>query len=194
MRTPKSMPKSPIGRVPPDQMPPWLREQWHAVNDQIGDATSAEVFANQPAASSLYTGEIYPRLFFNRDGDMHVEHKYKELFRFKMGIMHGCYMCNTFNWQTTLDAGYTKEQLDHALAPTPELFSAKELAILELADCFVLWNQDAHLTPELYDRLRAHIGDAGIVELGVMGAFFMGWQRLLFAYDLVPREQDCPLP
>jgi alkylhydroperoxidase family enzyme len=171
-----------------------MRKHYEVVKVTIDDATSTEVFANHPAAYSLYMRDIYPQLFFNTSDEMKVDHKYKELFRFKMGILHGCHLCNTFNWQTTLDVGYSQEQLDHALAPTPGLFTDLELAILELAECFVLSAPDPHLTPELHARLQRHIGDAGIVEMGVMGAFFMGWQRLLFAYDLVPRELACTPP
>ncbi|MCU1397131.1 MAG: carboxymuconolactone decarboxylase [Acidimicrobiales bacterium] len=188
-----TVPNTPIGQIAPEDMPRWIRKHYDAVKDTIGDATSTGVFANHPGAYAMYMREVYPKMFFNTSEDMRVDHKYKELFRFKMGILHGCHLCNSFNWQTTLDVGYTREQLEHALEPTVGLFSDVEVAILELAECFVLTNQDPHLTPELHARLKQHIGDEGIVEMGVLGAFFMGWQRLLFAYDLVPREQACML-
>ena len=78
-------------------------------------------------------------------------------------------------------------------SPHRDSLPRPELAVLDLADLFVLWNSDAQLTPSLYERLLRHFGDAGIVELGILGAFFMGFQRMLFAFDLVPREQSCPV-
>jgi alkylhydroperoxidase family enzyme len=194
MRIDVTVPNSPIGRVARADMPLWIRKHYDAVRDKIDDATSTEVLANHPAAYAMYMREIYPKLFFNTNDDMKVDHKYKELFRFKMGVLHGCHLCNSFNSETTLAVGYRQEQLASVLAPTPGLFNSLELAILELAECFVLTNEDPHLSPGLHARLEEHIGNDGIVELGVMGAFFMGWQRLLFAYDLVPREPACARP
>jgi alkylhydroperoxidase family enzyme len=183
-----------IGRIPFEMMSERGQATWERFRDlRPGLEVYAEVIANHPAAYAVYDSEVYPRLFFNRDGDMQVDYRYKELFRFKMGISHGCYLCNTTNWKTTLAAGFTQEQLDNALAPPPGLFTDAEKAVLDLADLFVLWNVDSHLTPELYARLKQHFGDAGIVELGILGAFFMGFQRMLFAYDLVPREESCPV-
>jgi alkylhydroperoxidase family enzyme len=184
-----------IGRIAKESITSsMVRATWERHHDKgSGLEVFAEVMANQPAAYAIYEEEIYPRLFYNIRGDMHVGQRYKELFRFKLGISHGCYLCNTSNWQTTRDAGFTQEQLDNALKPTPGLFTDAELAILDLAELFVLWNTDAQLTPDLYERLLGHFGDAGIVELGILGAFFMGFQRMLFAFDLVPREQSCPI-
>ena len=72
------------------------------------------------------------------------------------------------------------------MEPTLGLFTDAEVAVLDLAELFVLWNSEAQLTPSLYERLLTHFGDAGNVELGILGTFFRGFQRMLFAFDLVP--------
>jgi alkylhydroperoxidase family enzyme len=192
--SPASYPKPVITRIPRDELTTTQQAQWDMIVDKLDDAPSVEVFAHHPAATSIY-GDFYRRIFFNANDDMVVEYKHKELFRYKLGQMHGCVLCATFNTQPTLDVGYTPEQLASVLTPdVAQHFSDKELAVLELAEQFALQNLDAQLTPELYARLREHFSDAAIIEFGVLGAFFMGWQRLLFAYDLVPREQLCAVP
>jgi alkylhydroperoxidase family enzyme len=186
------MPDPLFTRVPYEELDDEHRARWDLLTDLTGQATSVEVLAQHPAAADFYATAFYPHIFFNADGDMLVELKLKELFRFRMGRMHGCHVCNSGNTGTVLAAGYTQEQVDHILEPTPEHFSDQELAIIDLADLFVLQHLDAHLTQDLYDRLRAYFSEAQILEFGVMGAFFMGWQRFIFAYDLVPREEACP--
>jgi alkylhydroperoxidase family enzyme len=188
------MPAPLFARVPYEELDEEQRARWDYVNAKSGQAVHVEVFANHQVVEDFYIKDFYPKLFFGADGDMLVDQRLKELFRFRMGRQHGCHVCNTANVDTFLAAGYSHEQMDHVLDPSPELFTDEELAIIELADLFVLQHTDAQLTPDLYERLRRHFSDAQILELGVMGAFFMGWQRLFFAYDLVPREATCPLP
>jgi hypothetical protein len=187
-------PNTQLERTPFENLSPEQQATWKAVDGASGQAVHVEVFAQHQAVEDFYVKEFYPRFVFNSESDMLVDVKDKELFRFRMGKLHGCQMCNSFNVQSVRAAGYGDEQIDNILDPTPEHFSDKELAIIELADQFLLQNLDAYLTPELHARLRMHYSDAQILELGMIGAFFMGWQRLLFAFDLVPREDACPLP
>jgi alkylhydroperoxidase family enzyme len=187
------MPDPRFRRIPYEQLDAEQRGRWDYVTERSGQAAHVEVFANHQTVEDFYIKVFYPRIFMNADGDMLVDQKLKELFRFRMGRQHGCHVCNTGNVETMLQAGYSQDQMDHILDPSPAHFSDQELAIIELADLFVLQNLDASLTPGLYARLREFFGDAEILELGVMGAFFMGWQRLFFAYDLVPREENCPI-
>ncbi len=44
---------------------------------------------------------------------------------------------------------------------------------------------------EFYERLRAHFDDDQILDLGMVTAFFSGWQRFIEAFGIVPdRWQD----
>ena len=183
-----------LKRVPAEELDEKHRVMWEMVNETVGTGAMIEVLANHPAATDFYTDDVYPRLFYNSQSDMLVNARLKELFRFKMGQRHGCFSCNSFNWQTTLDAGFTEEQLENVIDPTPGLFTDEELAVLDLAELFVLWNVDASLTADLYERLSKHLSDAQVLELGVIGAFFMGWQRLMFVFDITAREATCPIP
>jgi alkylhydroperoxidase family enzyme len=187
------MPQPQFARVPYDELDEEQKFRWDYVNQRSGQAVHVEVFANHQTVEDFYLKTFYPKFFYNADGDMLVDTTTKELFRFKMGRMHGCHVCNTANVDTMLEAGYSQAQMDRVLDPEPGDFTDRELVILELAELFVLQNLDAHMTPELHTRLREHFSDAEVLELGVLGAIFMGWQRLFFAYDLVPREESCPL-
>jgi hypothetical protein len=48
------------------------------------------------------------------------------------------------------------------------------------------------LTPELFDRLRAHFSEPDILELGTVMAVVSGMAKLSFVLNLVERETDCP--
>lgn len=41
-------------------------------------------------------------------------------------------------------------------------------------------------------RLRRHFSDAELVELGVIMAVLCGMAKMIFAYDLVEKEDYCP--
>jgi len=68
-----------------------------------------------------------------------------------------------------------------------------ELAVLELGDQICMQNLGGALSPELHERLRQHFSDAEILELGVVAAMLTGWTKLMFTFDLVTREDSCPI-
>ncbi len=55
-----------------------------------------------------------------------------------------------------------------------------------------LTNAEGRMTPELFERLRAHFSQADILELGVAMAVISGMAKLSFVLDLVEKESYCP--
>jgi AhpD family alkylhydroperoxidase len=159
------------------------------VKQRTGQATHVEVMAAHPVLDKFYSKEFYPRFYYNTEGEMLVPWQDKELFRLRLSRLNGCALCNSGNVETMLEAGYSQDQVDHILAPSSDYYSDKELALIDFADLFAQGRQDL-LTHELHARLRQHYSDAAILEIGVVGAFFMGWQRMLFAFDLTPHEEN----
>jgi alkylhydroperoxidase family enzyme len=174
-------------------MPEDLRQLRDASLQVVGEAERIEVFAAHPDLYRWYQHSFYRKLFENSDGTMVLDMRWKELIRLKMSLSHGCFVCNSFNVPSALAAGFTQAQIDSILDPTPELFSPAELAVIELGDQISMQNLDGALTPELHERLARHFSDAEILELGVIAAMLTGWTKLMFTFDLVTREDNCPV-
>jgi alkylhydroperoxidase family enzyme len=186
-------PASPLTHVAATDMPEDLRQLHAASLEVVGEAERIEVFAAHPDLYRWYHQNFYRKLFENSDGTMVLDIRWKELIRLKMSLSHGCFVCNSFNVPSALAAGFTQPQIDSVLAPTPDLFSAAELAVLELGDQICMQNLGGALSPELHERLRQHFSDAEILELGVVAAMLTGWTKLMFTFDLVTREDSCPI-
>lgn len=186
-------PASPLTHVAAADMPEDLRQLHAASLDVVGEAERIEVFAAHPDLYRWYHQNFYRKLFENSDGTMVLDIRWKELIRLKMSLSHGCFVCNSFNVPSALAAGFTQAQIDSVLSPTLELFSPAELAVLELGDQICMQNLGGALSPGLHERLRRHFSDAEILELGVVAAMLTGWTKLMFTFDLVTREDNCPI-
>ena len=69
---------------------------------------------------------------------------------------------------------------DHARSELPE----RTRAAMVLMD----WIADGgrELPPERYDELRRTFSEAELVDLGMFGAFFFGWQRFIETFGIRP--------
>jgi alkylhydroperoxidase family enzyme len=103
-------------------------------------------------------------------------------------------VCNTGNIPSALAAGFSQAKIDHVLDPSLDYFSEQELAILDLGDQIVMHHVDGSLTPDLHARLAKYFDDGEILELGLIAAILTGWTKLMFVFDLVTREDSCPIP
>jgi alkylhydroperoxidase family enzyme len=182
-------PDTPFARRPYEELDAENQELWRMVKRRTGQATHVEVMAAHPVLDKFYSKEFYPRFYYNSEGEMLVPWQDKELFRLRLSRRNGCALCNAGNVETMLEAGYSQDQVDNILQPSSAHYSDKELALIDFADLFVQGEQGV-LSRELHARLRQHYSDAAILEIGVVGAFFMGWQRMLFAFDLTPHEEN----
>jgi alkylhydroperoxidase family enzyme len=186
-------PGSVLTHIPTADMPDDLRQLHSASLQTVGEAERIEVFANHPDLYRWYQENFYRKLFQNSDGTMLLDMRWKELIRLTMSLTHGCFVCNSFNVPSAIAAGFTQAQVEAILDPTPELFSPAELAVIELGDQIAMQNLDGALTPQLYDRLTPHFSDGEILELGVIAGILTGWTKFMMTFDLVTREDNCPI-
>ena len=188
------MPAPFLNQIARADLPDDLQTLCTEAQERAIDTTYVQVLANHPALLRWYYESFYQRVFYNSAGDMKVDSRIKELVRLKLSRHHGCQVCNRGNEIDTLAAGFSQQQIDHIAAPSPQYFSAAELAVLELCEQVVLQNLDGAMTPDLHRRLREHFDDAEILELGLFAAMLTGFSKFLFVFDMVPRDPQCPLP
>jgi AhpD family alkylhydroperoxidase len=187
------MPNPAIARIAPEALPPHLQQARRRSRERTGDSTFIEVMANAPAVLDWYMADFYGRLFYNQMPGTTLDIRTKELLRIRLSKQHGCRFCNQSNTIDALAAGITQAQIDAMRTPSPALFDAKDLAVIDLASEMELSNMSGQLTRALYERLRAFYSDAQICEMGVVAAVLTGMAKMIFVYDLVEREEYCPI-
>ena len=57
----------------------------------------------------------------------------------------------------------------------------------------LLQNMNGELTKDLYSRLKEYYSDEQIVEMGFVTAVLTGMAKYLFVFDLVTKEDVCPV-
>lgn len=177
-------------RTPREKLPEGIRPAWDMLDKLTGEPTFIEVFAQAPELLNLVMNEFYMKVFFGG----RVEQRYKQLVRLRLSIVHGCRTCNKQNVPGALEAGITQAQVDSLIAGTYESgpFTDAEKAVLAYADQMVLTNMNGGMSPPLFARLRAHLSEPQILELGVVMAIVAGMAKLSFILSLVEKEQYCP--
>jgi AhpD family alkylhydroperoxidase len=154
-----------------------------------GDATFFEVFGNHPDLYRWYTESFYGQVF--RGGL--VERRIKELVRLRLSTIHGCRFCNQGNRVDALDAGLDAADIDALADYEDSSLAPREKAALRLADQMLLTNPAGSLSTELHAGLSQYFSDAEILELGLVMGILSGMAKFLFAYDLVEKENNCPI-
>jgi alkylhydroperoxidase family enzyme len=187
------MADTPLKRIPRAQLPADLQPVWDLAQQRVGDPTAIEAWGSHPAMLDWYFNGFYKNVFYNADSRMLVDVRSKELLRIKLSKQHGCQFCNRWNSVDCLSVGITQAQIDNVLTPTSQHFDDKDLAVIQLADEMMLQNMTGQLTPALYSRLRKFYSDAQIVELGFVAAVLTGMAKYVFVFELVQREETCPV-
>ncbi len=184
------MPNPLLKRIDAAELPDDLRTAHARSMSLREDATFFEVFGNHPDLYRWYTEQFYGRVF--RSGL--VERRIKELVRLRLSTTHGCRFCNQGNRVDALEAGLSETDLAGLDDFEHASFSEREKAALRLADELVLTKTDGTLTQPLYAELSQHFSDAEILELGLVMGILSGVAKFMFAFDLVEREESCPIP
>ncbi len=187
------MPEPHLNRVNREDMSENLQAMWDAGMERTGDATIIEVMANAPEILRWYFEEFYGQIFYNGNDKMRLDVRTKELLRIKLSKQHGCQFCNRSNTVDALAAGITQEQIDNIREPSPDLFDEKDLAVIEVAEEMMLQNMHGQLSKGLYDKLLKYYDDGEIVEIGFVAAILTGMAKWIFTYDIVNREEVCPI-
>ncbi len=183
------MPNPHLKRVPRDQLNPFMQTM-HDRNVEIhGEADRIEIYGNAPHVYEFYRKDFYDGLFYKGQVDIPS----KELLRLRLAGVHGCAHCNRGDRLAAAKAGIAQEKIDNIMNPEAPCFDERERAVIDLADQISLPNMNSELTRDLYDRLRRHYSDGDIYELGMCAAVLTGAAKMLFVFDLVEREPNCPI-
>lgn len=187
------MPEPAIPRIDPDRLPPDIRPLYNTGIDRTGDATIVQVMAQQPDILRWYFEQFYGGLFYNGHPGTRVDVRTKELLRLKLSKQHGCQFCNRFNTVEALAAGITQAQVDAIFDPDAPVWDDKDRAVIALAEEMMLQNMAGHLSPALHARLRRFYDDGQIIEIGFIAAVLTGVAKWIFTFDMVNREETCPI-
>ena len=187
------MPKPHLNRVDRADMAPAFQAMWDIGTQRTGDATVIEVMANAPEILRWYFEEFYGQIFYSGNSKMKLDVRTKELLRIKLSKQHGCQFCNRSNTVDALAVGITQEQIDNILEPSPDLFNEKDMAVILLAEEMMLQNMHGQLSKGLHDKLRKYYDESEIVEMGFVSAILTGMAKWIFTFDIVDREEVCPI-
>ena len=118
-----------------------------------------------------------------------------ELLRLRIAFHNQCRPCMSIRYGAALDDGLSGAAVCSLEKPeeAPEL-SAAEKAVLAFADRFA--TDHLSIDAALIDRLREHLGEAGLAELGALAACFVGFGRMGAVFDggedwpVGPRKAD----
>jgi alkylhydroperoxidase family enzyme len=174
-------------RTPRDALAPEWQAAWDALDGLTGEPAFVEVMAAAPELLSFIMQRFYGAIFFAG----RVDERLKQLLRLRLSLAHGCRSCNLQNRAGTLAAGFTPEQIA-AIEGDRSRFTELERAVLDFADQLVLTNPAGRLDRDLHQRLRAHLSEAEICELAVVGGFIGGMAKMAFVLDVVEKEDSCP--
>jgi AhpD family alkylhydroperoxidase len=183
------MPEPRIPPVPRAAMPARWREVADRAEAVRGEATLIEALANAPELLGWYYGGFYAEVFFKG----RVERRLKELLRLRLSTLHGCAFCNRGNTRSAEEAGVTAAQIGAIGDPAAPCFDARDRAVLALADEMALPNMAGEVTPALAAELGRFFTPAEQVELAMVAAVLTGMAKMLFVFDLVSREANCPI-
>lgn len=181
------MAKTPISRVPREELSEEAAQAWDALNHLTGEPAFVEAFANAPELLHFVMNDFYGRVFF----EGRVDNKYKQLVRLYLSKTHGCLTCNKQNVPGSLEAGVSQAQVDAVTDFESGPFDEAEKAVLRYAKQMALTNPDGVMDAKLYQDLREHFNDAEICELGAVMAVIGGMAKLAFVLDLVEKEAYC---
>jgi AhpD family alkylhydroperoxidase len=183
------MPNPAIAPLPRAAMP----ERWRAAAERAeeirGESTLIEVLAQAPELLGWYYDGFYAEVFFKG----RVDRRVKEVLRLRLSTLHGCAFCNKGNTRSAIEAGVTEEQVAAIRRIAAPCFDDRDRTVMRLADEMALPNMAGAVSPELAAELRRFFTEGEVVELGMVAAVLTGMAKMLFVFDLVSREADCPI-
>jgi alkylhydroperoxidase family enzyme len=165
-----------ISYVPLDAMTADMRDEMErCAREGTPRPESSAVRAHVPAAFWAFANS-WRDLF--REGI--VDHSVKELCRVYVSHSVKCEYCGNQRSERGREAGLQEGKYDELLNfESSESYDEREKAALAYAEAIV-WTGDAD--DALWERLRAHFGEAELVELGCFIGLTLGqqsWLRLL---------------
>ena len=112
-----------------------------------------------------------------------------ELVRLRIAFHNQCRSCMAMRYQSGLDDGLTEDAVCSLEKPdeAPDLSDA-EKAALAYAD--ISATNHFAITAQTFAELREHFTEPQIVELGLWVAYFIGFGRMVAAWDMVEELPD----
>ncbi|KRO49746.1 MAG: hypothetical protein ABR73_03845 [Actinobacteria bacterium BACL4 MAG-121001-bin59] len=141
-----------------------------------------------PDLYEWYQNDFYMKVFYGSS----LPKTLLEIVRLRLANLHGCAFCNRNNTAAALQAGVLQEQINALSNYESGPFLASEKAALALADVMALTNPKGQLSASLHARLNLYFTDGELVELGLLMAVLCGMAKMIFAFDLVEKEETCP--
>jgi len=107
-----------------------------------------------------------------------------ELVRLRVAFHNQCRSCMAMRYQSGLDDGLTEDLVCSLERPeeSPDLTDAEKAAI---AYADVSATNHFAINDETFQRLRKYFSEPQIVELGLYIGYFVGFGRLVAAWDMV---------
>ena len=173
-----------ISKVPLAEWDPELRAMIAADEATPVEQGMFRVLAHTPPiakAVSAFGGG----LFQNRT----LPRRLVELVRLRIAFHNQCRSCMAIRYHSAVDDGLTEGAVCSLEKPQDAAdLSEAEKAALRYADL----SATDHLSIDeaAFDALREHFSEPEIVELGVFIAFFIGFGRLLAAWDMTEELPD----
>lgn len=112
-----------------------------------------------------------------------------ELVRLRIAFHNQCRSCMAMRYQSGLDDGLTEDAVCSLEKPeeAPDLSEAEKAAI---AYADISATNHFAINSDTFEALRKHFSEPQIVELGLHVAYFIGFGRLVAAWDMSDNLPD----
>lgn len=121
-----------------------------------------------------------------------LEHELVELVKLRASYLNGCAYCVDMHTKDARAAGETEQRL-YAIPVWREtpFYTPRERAALAWTDAVTELGR-AGVPDDLFEQVRAHLGDAELVNLTLAVIAINGWNRLNVAFRTVPGSYQPP--
>jgi len=160
--------------------------------DKLSDEMQAYFDAASPRDQMLFTPTAHaPKLMtaLHDFADVLSEHgelpgRLVELIRLRIAFHNQCRSCMAMRYQSALDDGLTEGEVCSLEQPdeAPNLTDAEKAAI---AYADISSTNHFAINEDTFEELRKYYSETEIVELGLYIAYFIGFGRLVAAWDLI---------
>lgn len=177
-----------VSPLPFEEIEPELQQIMGEYDQQLGGSEFVEVLARAPQPFKSFIDFYFPLITETRGG---VDPRITELARLMVAEKNECRLCKAARFAYAQERG-----VDETLsAEVPNwrqstLFSEKEKAAIHFAE--VLAGDHRQADTALFDELREHFSEDDIVDLAWRIVTFVGYGRLLHAFNL-DIGHTCPL-
>ena len=173
-----------LTKVPVDQWDSALRE-----GSAADAATPLEQGLLRIMAHSPNVAHAVLRFGGDLMGGHGLPRRLVELVRLRVAFHNQCRSCMAIRYRSAVDDGLSEGAVCSLERPyEADDLSEAEKAAIAYAD--VSSTDHLAIDDDTFDSLRRHFGEAQIVELGALIAFFIGFGRLSTAWDMTEELPD----